>query len=1240
MNLQDRIQLFARRFWPTVVTFLALVAAFGVYVYSEKQIDRANQRRQISILLADQLRQSSDDLTRMARTYVATGDPRYKNYYQDILDIRDGRKPRPPGYYYIYWDLVLSDAEAKPAGGGQAVPLLELIREAGSPEDELRKLAEAKVNSDGLTAIEFEAMKLVETAGPDAAAARARALQMMHDARYHRAKAEIMRPINEAYALMDQRTADQIGAADRNAGIARIIFIACVLGALFLLWRAYGALRTTLGGSAEEVHQYILRIGRGEFTSAIDVPPGAEGSVLAGLSAMQIKLQSNETERKQAEAELRASADSLNEAQRIAHVGSWTLDIVSGELTWSDEIFRLFEIDPKLFGATYDAFLDAVHPDDRDAVDQAYTDSLATRTPYEITHRLRMHDGRIKWVHEKGQSDFDAAGKLLRSRGTIQDVTERKLAEMALRQSEQRFSTAFNSCPIAASIAVAEDGRFMEANANYERDFGWTRADLIGRTSVEVGIWPDEATRRPWAEAISREGRLIGFESVWMHKNGERRNVSMSGEITELDGQPCILAYVTDITARKRTEQALAASETRLRAVLDGVHSGVITITEQGLIESFNQSAERLFGYRAAEVVGSNVKMLMPEPYRAAHDGYLDSYRRSGVGKVIGSRRDVMAQRRDGSTFHIELGVTETILNDRRLFVGSVSDITYRKEAEAELRIAATAFESQEAMVVTDPDGAILRVNRAFSESTGYSSAEVIGKTPAMFKSGRHEAAFYAAMWESLKRTGAWQGEVWDRRKNGEVYPKWLTISAVKGGDGAVTHYVGTHQDITERKIAEERINELAFFDQLTGLPNRTLLLDRLRQAMTASSRNGSCGALLFIDLDNFKTLNDTLGHDMGDLLLQQVARRLADSVREGDTVARLGGDEFLVVLGNLSANIEEAANQTESVGEKILAVLTGTYPLNEIEYRSTASIGATLFRGHLASIDDLMKQADLAMYKSKARGRNVLHFFDPDMETAVMERAALEKDLREAVQQQQFVLHYQAQVIDGGRVTGAEVLVRWQHPLRGLVSPAEFIPLAEETGLILTLGNWVLETACAQLTRWAARPETAHLTVAVNVSAQQFHEPDFVDQVLAIITQTGANPNRLKLELTESLLVDNVEDIIVKMFTLKAKGVGFSLDDFGTGYSSLSYLKRLPLDQLKIDQSFVRDILVDPNDAAIARTIVALAESLGLGVIAEGVETEAQRAFLASSGCHAYQGYYFSRPLPVEGFEEFARRT
>jgi len=563
----------------------------------------------------------------------------------------------------------------------------------------------------------------------------------------------------------------------------------------------------------------------------------------------------------------------------------------------------------------------------------------------------------------------------------------------------------------------------------------------------------------------------------------------------------------------------------------------------------------------------------------------------------------------------------------------------YVAERTAELRIAATAFESHECSVVTDARGIILKVNPAFHDITGYRANEVIGKTLKILHSGRHNADFYSTMWDSINKTGIWQGEIWNRHKNGELYPKWLTISAVKADDGSISNYVGTHQDITERKVAEERIAELAFFDPLTRLPNRTLLKDRLKQAMNASKRADTYSSVLLIDLDQFKTLNDTLGHEKGDQLLQMVAQRLLKSVREGDTIARLGGDEFVVVLCNLHDNVEEAANKTEQIAEKILSILTQPYQFEDHDYHSTASIGATLFKGHETSIDELLKQADLAMYKSKDTGRNSLHFFDQVMETVVVERVALETALRKAIQEKEFLLHYQAQIIGMDHINGAEVLVRWRHPQLGMISPGDFIPLAEETGLIIPLGHWVLETACAQLAVWATQPEMAHLTLAVNVSAHQFHQPDFVAKVLELLKVTNTNPSKLKLELTESLLVENIDDIIKKMNQLIEHGVRFSLDDFGTGYSSLSYLKRLPLFQLKIDQSFVREILVDPNDAAIAKTIVALAQSLGLQVIAEGVETEAQRDFLAAAGCLAYQGYLFSRPLPIAEFEAIARR-
>ncbi|MBP6395577.1 MAG: EAL domain-containing protein [Giesbergeria sp.] len=552
------------------------------------------------------------------------------------------------------------------------------------------------------------------------------------------------------------------------------------------------------------------------------------------------------------------------------------------------------------------------------------------------------------------------------------------------------------------------------------------------------------------------------------------------------------------------------------------------------------------------------------------------------------------------------------------------------QSAASDLRIAAIAFESQEGMCVTDPDGVILRVNQSFTSITGYSAEEAVGKTPALLKSGRHDGAFYTAMHAALASTGVWQGEIWNRRKDGTIFPEWLTITAVKTDDGVVSHFVSTLIDITQRKEDEEKIRHLAYYDPLTLLPNRRLLMDRVQHALATSRRTQHLGALMFIDLDNFKLVNDSLGHDKGDLLLREMAQRLTAAVREGDTVARIGGDEFVVVLENLNTHPRKAARQAEQVAEKIRLSLAQPMHLAGQAVQGSCSIGVVLFADDTASADDLMKHADLAMYQAKEAGRNIVRFFDPEMHAAVLYRMTLEQDLRTALQEDQLLLFYQVQVNAQGQAVGAEALVRWQHPQRGLISPGEFIPLAEESGLILPLGQWVLHKACQQLAVWAKEPAHAHLSVAVNVSGRQMLQSDFVAQVLTVLQRTGARADRLKLELTESLLLDNPQDTITKMTELKAHGVGFSLDDFGTGYSSLAYLRQLPMDQIKIDQSFVQNIVTDPRATAIVRTIVTLADNLGLSVIAEGVETQAQRDSLLANGCFAYQGYLFGRPVPI----------
>jgi diguanylate cyclase (GGDEF)-like protein/PAS domain S-box-containing protein len=587
----------------------------------------------------------------------------------------------------------------------------------------------------------------------------------------------------------------------------------------------------------------------------------------------------------------------------------------------------------------------------------------------------------------------------------------------------------------------------------------------------------------------------------------------------------------------------------------------------------------------------------------------------------------------------LQLNERDNLLaTQKSLLLSKEALIEERRKAEHDLRLASVAFESQEGIMITDANGVILRVNKALVETTGYSADELLGNTPRILKSGRHDENFYRAMWASINLTGSWTGEIWDRRKNGELYPKWLTITAVRGDDGAVSHYVGSQIDITDRKAAEEQIQDLAFYDFLTRLPNRRLLIDRLQHALASSSRSGRSGALLFIDLDDFKSLNDTLGHDVGDMLLKQVADRLKACVREDDTVARLGGDEFVVVLEVLNGDLQEAASQTNAIGEKLLAAMSEPFQVNGHDCRSSSSIGATLFCGMQSSIEELMKQADIAMYQAKKSGRHSLLFFDSTMQDNLNVHAALEAELHDALASDNFLLYYQPQVCKENLIIGAEALIRWNNPKRGMVSPAQFIPVAEETGLILPMGAWVLDTACRQIKAWETNKISGRLAVAVNVSAKQFRQEDFVDQVRTAVLRNGINPTLLELELTEGVVLNSIEETIQTMNKLNDIGIRLSLDDFGTGYSSLQYLKRLPLDQLKIDQSFVRDITVDKNDMAIVRTIIAMARSMNLDVIAEGVETEEQHALLLEMGCENFQGYLFGKPLPISQFNDLLK--
>jgi len=556
---------------------------------------------------------------------------------------------------------------------------------------------------------------------------------------------------------------------------------------------------------------------------------------------------------------------------------------------------------------------------------------------------------------------------------------------------------------------------------------------------------------------------------------------------------------------------------------------------------------------------------------------------------------------------------------------------------EDELRIAAAAFETNDAIMVTDCDANIIRVNRAFLDVTGYSPEDVLGKNPRIMSSGLHGKEFYSDMWQQLHLNGEWTGEIFDKRKNGDVYPKWLKISAVKDESQTTSHYVGIFSDLSERRRSEDEIRNLAFYDTVTKLPNRHLFLECFSAAMAGAARMGNFGAVLFVDLDRFKILNDTMGHNYGDLMLVEVASRLKGCVRDMDTVARLGGDEFVVLVKDLNKNQEEASCKVGLIAEKIRESLAMPYDLNGHQYVSSPSIGVSLYDGYEESPDILIQQADMAMYQAKNSGRNAIRFFDPVMQQNVAIHSALENDLRHAIIKNQLHLYYQMQVDNNHKPLGAEALLRWTHPDRGLVMPGTFIPIAEESTLIIEIGDWVLDAACRQLALWGKNEYTHDFTLAVNVSAKQFAIANFVAKIAEVLQAHNVNPARLKLELTESMMLENMAATVEKMHELKALGVTLAMDDFGIGYSSLSYLKQMPLDQLKIDQGFVKGITADGNDAVLVQTIIDLATNFHLNVIAEGVETEAQLTFLKHHDCMAYQGFLFGKAVPIAEFERLA---
>jgi diguanylate cyclase (GGDEF)-like protein/PAS domain S-box-containing protein len=826
------------------------------------------------------------------------------------------------------------------------------------------------------------------------------------------------------------------------------------------------------------------------------------------------------------------------------------------------------------------------------------------------------------------------------------NITAQKPAQAERLKTARQTLDSFDRA-MEGIYRTTVDGRLLAANRSFARMLGFEDVDqaLSAIADVRRDLWEDSDQRTAFLEELEEHGSIEGYECRLKGRNGvriwasvnSRRVCGEHGELLYLEG------FIQDITAKKESEKLLRDSEERYRASFEQAAVGILHTSFEGRIMRCNRRFAEIVGYAPDELVGLTFQEITPPGDRPPSSSALQNLIGGAVPNFSFEKRYM---RKDGSLTWVNLIITTQRDSEGHpvYFITMVQDINARKEVEERLAIAQESLRKSEERYRTAfqmtldavnlnrlSDGMFVDCNRAFLSISGFTREEVIGRTSVELEIWA-DLRDRQKLLERLKTDGVCRNlEARFRKKNGEVI--WGLMSASLIELDGVRSILSITRDISEAKNAENEIKRLAFYDPLTGLPNRRMLLDRLRQTLRSGRRNGRKCALLFIDLDNFKTLNDTLGHHTGDLLLQEVARRLILCLRESDTAARIGGDEFVVIVDNLSPDTEEAAAQAKAIAEKILTETSEPYMLNHHGCPSTASIGITVFGEGKQSTSEILQQADIAMYQAKTAGRNTLRFFAPALQAAVNLRASLEEEIHTGIREKQFSLWYQPQV-ENGRIVGAEALLRWMHPRRGVLLPGEFIPLAEETGLIVSLGKLVLELACAQAAQWADRSGESPIPIAVNVSARQFRQADFVKHVLTTLDRFGVDPKNLKLEITESMLLDNLEETVAIMETLKSHGLQFSLDDFGTGYSSLAYLKRLPLDQLKIDRSFVRDIRANAANGAVAHAIISLARALGLPVIAEGVETDEQRELLAHLGCSCFQGFLFSKAVPPVDFE------
>ncbi len=953
------------------------------------------------------------------------------------------------------------------------------------------------------------------------------------------------------------------------------------------------------------------------------------------------------TRQKRSEMELQGREELLRQAELLAQMGhsSWNVD--TNTSTWSEGMYRITGWDPTGLAPRHEDRAKLYSPESWARMKVAVENALATGEPYDLEVRIVRPDGALRWARALGQAVRNDVGRVHRLIGTLQDITEQKLSEMNLRDSEERFRATFEQAAVGI-LHVSFEGRILRCNRRFAEFLGYSPEEIAGKsfqhfTPPEFISGSNEILHELGAGNIDERG----FEKPYIRKDGCRIWVRLKTSVQrDGKGNPLhLVTFVEDITERKLVEEQIKASEEKYLLLLNSTAEGIFGIDMNGVCMFSNPASLRLLGYeRSEEILGTNMHQLMHHsyadgsPYPAESCPILTKIRE---GKGVHVDNEVM-WRKDGSSFQAEYW-SHPIFKAGKQAGGVITflNVTNRKRAEEHLAEASrklqlsevrhrTVFQtSQDALNISRlSDGNIVDVNKSFLDLTGFQREEVIGRTTEALGIWVNPSERQGIIDGLRQNSNIRDLEVQFKRKDGNTF--WgLTSASVIELEG-VPHVLVATRDLSEAKDAVKTIRDLAFYDPLTHLPNRRSMLDLLEQTHSADPR---LRGLLHVDLDNFKALNDALGHHDGDLLLQETARRISSCVIGEGTVARLGGDEFVVVLENLGNTSEYAAEQSRQIGERILAAVALPYHVDDRECHFSSSIGITVFGTDLKSGLEALQQGEIAMSKAKEAGRNTIRFFAPELQANVNARVLLENELRKAIKAEEFKLYFQPQV-RGTRLIGSEALIRWNHPQRGVLAPGAFIELAEDTGLILPMDNWAFWNACEHVAAWAGRNPSGDAPIAVNISGKQFGQPDFVARVLATLDMTGANPASIKLELTETSLVKDFQDVVAKMTELKSHGLKFSVDDFGTGYSSLAYLKSLPLDQLKIDRAFVKDILVDGPSGAIAQAIISMGHSMGFSVIAEGVESVEQRDFLIGLGCDCFQGYLYSRPVPADEFE------